>query len=346
MTQTAERPDLGPHVLPHPGQHALPIPRPGLPRRILWRVFGRRPSTVIKRSLALLAVFAVVWWGVFAMMMHRIDADTTFMPPRTVEGGSYAIAMVAALVEREVDTYRWSANDPWFFPTALLDNMPNFQQGMLRAISRFSIEMMDMIGRTRGTAAIDPDLERAAGLLQFPGDVWFIALDKSWLPVIPADLQYRAAVRALHTYNERLATGAALFERRQDVLALTLARLGADLNARAALLDRHVQQSRRIIDFQADDLFYFNKGMLYAYYMILRELGRDFENVLAMGNTASVWNQAMDSLRKASQLQPFIVLNAPGDDSIFANHLFVQGFYLKRALMQLDEVVRVVAVRN
>ena len=338
MTDIANRPE--------PGLYPLPVPMPGRLRRILRRIFGTRPMTAIRRSLAMLAVFAIAWWGVLGTLMHRIDADPGFAPPRAVEGGSHAVNMAAALVEREVDTHRWSVNDPWFFPTAFLDNMPNFQQGMMRAVSRFSIELMDQIGRTRGTSAIDPDLERAAGLLQFPGDVWFLDLEKSWMPVVPADVQYRAAVRALDAYNARVAAGGAVFERRADVLAQTLARLGADLNGRAALLDRHVQRNRRTIDTTADDLFYFNKGMLYAYYMLLRELGRDFEPVLGAGGVASVWNQALASLGKAAQLQPLVVLNAPGDDSVFANHLFLQGFYMKRAIMQLDEVVRVLAVRS
>lgn len=342
MTDTTQGPARGPHAPQTPGRTPGPAPL----RRLLGRVFGTRPRTVAGRGLALLAAVAVLWWGVVGLMMHRIDADPGFVPPRPVEGGSHAVNMAAALVEREVDTYRWSVNDPWFFPTAFLDNMPNFQQGMMRAISRFSIEMMDKVGRTRGSAAIDQDLERAAGLLQFPGDVWLFDLEKSWVPVVPADVQYRAAVRALNAYNARVAGGTAVFEQRADTLALTLSRLGADLNARAAILDRHLQERRRTIDFRADDIFYFNKGMTYAYYMLLRELGRDFEAVLGTGGLTSVWDEALTSLRKASQLQPMVVLNAPGEDSIFANHLFMQGFYLKRAIMQLDEVVRVLTVRS
>lgn len=330
-----------------PARVNLPVPAPGRLRRFLRRVFGTRPATVARRALVGLATFLVLYFGVLGgLVMHRVDADVDFVPPRPLPGGSYAVGMAAALVEREVTTHRWTANDPWFFPTGLLDNMPNFQLGMMRAIGRFSIELMDTIGRTRGTAEIDGDLERATGFLQFPGDVWLIDLGKSWLPIVPAEIQFRAGVRALESYNARVAQGGAMFARRADALALALARLGADLNARAALLDRHVQTSRRTIDFVSDDIFYFNKGMLYAYYMLLRELGRDFEQPIAAAGAGLVWAQALESLRKASQLQPLVVMNAPGEDSIFANHLFMQGFYMKRATVQLDEVVRTLAVRG
>jgi len=39
--------------------------------------------------------------------------------------------------------------------------MPNFQTGMMYAISRFAVEMGDQLGRTRRSSAIDPDLAEA-----------------------------------------------------------------------------------------------------------------------------------------------------------------------------------------
>ena len=330
----------------HPPATLGPHTAAGRARRLLGRVFGTRPRTILGRGAAGLTVAGVLYFGVLGLAMHRIDNDPSFMPPAPIEGGSHAVNMAAALVTREVDTHRWSVNDPWFFPTGFLDNMPNFQQGMMRAVSRFSIELMDNIGRIRGSGELDRDLERAVGLLQFPGDVWILDLQKSLIPVVPAEVQYRAAVRALNAYNTRLAAGGAVFEQRADVLAAALTRLAADLNSRAALVDRHVSQSGRIIDFVSDDIFYFNKGMLYGYHMLLRELGRDFAPLITAAGATSIWAQAMDSLHRASQLQPAIVLNAAGDDSIFANHLFLQGFYMKRAIMQLDDAARVLAVRG
>ena len=96
------------------------------------------------------------------------------------------------------------------------------------------------------------------------------------------------------------------------------------------------------IDFVSDDIFYFNKGMAYASYLLLRELGRDFDDVIRRQGLTRVWQQALDSLREASQQQPLIVLNSSGANSFFANHLHLQGFYLKRAILQLDEIARVI----
>lgn len=321
----------------------LPVPRPR--RSVPALVFGTRPTTIAKRSTLYVALLVVFYFGVVGNLMHRIDTDITFTPPNAVEGGSHAVNMAAALIERETVTHRWIANDPFFFPTAFLDNTPNFQRGLMRAVSRFTIDLEDHVGRLRGTGAIDPDLTRAAGFVQFPTDQWFFNFEESWLPVQPADSQFRAAMRSLNAYNLRVAAGLAVFDTRSDTLAFMLQRIAGELGSRAATVDNHLRDSDWIIDFVADDIFYFNKGMTFAYYLMLRELGADFERVIDAQGLRPLWIQAMDSLRAASQLQPLVVLNGGGDSSFFANHLHMQGFYMKRAILQLDEIARVIMVR-
>jgi hypothetical protein len=305
-------------------------------------VFGTKPRTILKRSFWMLVASFVLYFGVIGNLMHRIDADLEFTPPAPIEGGSHAVNMAEALITREVVTHRWTANDPFFFPTAFHDNMPNFQRGMMRAISRFTLELENQIGRLRGSSAIDSDLERASGLLQFPPDVWLFDFDQSFLPIQPADTQYEAAARALRAYNTRVALGQAIFETRADALALTVDRMASELGSRAAIVDDHVSADGFIIDMVSDDIFYMNKGMAYASYLLLRELGRDFEGVISSQGLTRVWLQALESLREASQHQPLVVLNSSGANSFLANHLHLQGFYLKRAILQLDEISRVI----
>jgi hypothetical protein len=215
----------------------------------------------------------------------------------------------------------------------------------MRALSRFSLELETQLGRLRGSSAIDRDLERASGLLQFPTDLWLFDFNQSALPIQPSDTQYIAAADALRSYNLRVAAGTARFELRNDALATTLERMGGELGARAAIVDRHVSNEGTLFDFVSDDIFYFNKGMAYATYLLLRELGRDFESVISQQGLAQIWDQALDSLRAASEQKPLIVLNGSGVNGILANHLHVQGFYLKRAILQLDEVARVIRAR-
>lgn len=283
-------------------------------------------------------------WAVLAPAMHEVDASVDFAPTVAPPGGSAAVAMAAGLIDREVNYHGWTPNDPVFYPTAPLDNMPNFQIGMMRATSWFTIELLDQIGRVRGSGANDGDLERAAGLLQFPPDVWIIDPDTSWLPTATSEEQYRSAIQLLQRYNSRIASGQAVFELRADALATTLRQMSVDLASQAAQIDRVTGGERRLFDTSADDLFYQNKGMLYAYYMILNSLGSDFDSLIGERTLRLGWNQALADLRDGSQLRPLVVLNADSDRSVFANHLMLQGFYMKRAILQLEEVVNVLAV--
>lgn len=305
-------------------------------------IFGTKPRVIAKRTVFYAVAAFVLYFGVLGNLMHRIDANLDFAPPNPVNGGSHAVNMAEALILREVAENRWTPNDPIFFPTAFHDNMPNFQRGMLRGVSRFTMELENQIGRLRGSSAIDSDLERATGLLQFPTDVWLFDFDQSFLPIQPAETQYDAAARSLRAFNMRVALGIAVFETRADALAQTVNRMAGELGSRAAIVDDHVSRDGFILDTVADDIFYFNKGMAYVTYLLLRELGHDFEDTIRAQGLTRVWAQALESLREASQQRPIVVLNSSGATSFLANHLHLQGFYLKRAILQLDEVARVI----
>lgn len=310
----------------------LPAPASALRRRRLARF----------ALPALLVGLAALYYVLGALWFHRIDDDPAFGSSLEVEpAASRAVAVAAELVRREVETYRWTANDPWFQPTAILDNMPNFQQGIVAAVARFAVELRDHLSRARGTSQVDSDVEGAAGRLAYPGDVWF--LEWSATPVQPSsESQYRRAIQDLERYNARLARGQATFERRADNLMATLERIAADLGAAAAAVDeKALAGGGAWYDWDADDLFYGNKGRLYAYYVILRELGRDMEPVLRDRGLGRVWEQMLGSLARAAGLQPRVVANGRPDGQFWPNHLLAQGYLLLLARFQLYEVVNV-----
>lgn len=309
------------------------------PRRRVTQWLRRIP---LARSLGVLIVLVLLYYGAGAAIINKIDADPDFVPRNVAEDSSNAIAAAAALVSREVDENGWTANDPFFMPSAILDNMPNYQQGILKAVSRFSVEMMDHIGRIRGTSQIDKDLERAAGLLKYPGNVWVWDPSVSLAPTATSESQYRAAARALLSYNERLSSGQAVFDRRGDNLMSMLERIASDLGSASAQIDSHILGTGFwLFDTTVDDLFYSTKGQLYGYYILLRELGRDFALILRERQLESVWQQMLDSLREGSQLEPLVVIGGSPDALILPNHLTAQGFYLLRARTQLYEVVNI-----
>jgi len=314
------------------------VPARHSPKALPSLVFGSTPKTIAKRGVLMIATTLVLYFGALGTALQRIDANPDFMPPTPVGDGSHAVDMSVALIEREVRTHRWAPNDPVFFPTVFHDNMAQFQRGVMRALSRFTLELETQVGRLNGTSAIDRDLERATGLLQFPTDVWIFDFKQSVLPVQPADSQYRAAAQALRAYNERVAGNLATFETRPDALVFMMERMICEFGARSAMIDRHTRGDTGLLNTTSDDIFYFNKGFSYATYLLMRELGRDFERVITQAGVDAGWTQMLESLRNAAIQRPLVVLNSSGDDSFFANHLHMQGFYLKRSLLQMEGV--------
>jgi len=293
-------------------------------------------------GLALLAAIAVYYIG-GALWLNQVDDDPAFGIQSPVpKGGAKSVAVAADLFDREINAHRWVANDPWFMPGALLDNMPNYQLGIIAALSRFAIELGDQIARTRGTSQIDPDLDTAAGLLKYPGTIWLVDPQSWFKPTASAESQYRRAMRALRNYNDRLAVGQAVFETRADNLQATLDRMAADLGSASAAIDRAVLAASSFWpDFAADDLFYANKGRLYAYFVLLRALSNDFNKVIRERDLGGAWTQMLDSFRSAATLEPWIVINGDPASVLLPSHLASQGFFLLRARTQLREITNI-----
>ncbi|MFE0756031.1 DUF2333 family protein [Inquilinus sp. NPDC058860] len=304
---------------------------------------GRRWSRAVGWGIGGLVLLFVLYMAVGAFIVHAIDDDPDFTAAAPVANGSQAVEIAAALIERETGgAHRWTANDPFFLPGWLLDNMPNYQQGIVYALSRFTSEMGDQIGRSRGSSQVDPDLDRATGLLRYPGTIWLFDLSTSWAPTASSESQYRAAARALRSYNQQVAAGTAPFERRADNLLQTIDRFAADLGSQSSVIADHIEASRGwLIDTRADDIFYATKGRLYAYFLVLRALGRDFEGVIAQSGATKIWDEMVDNLREAAELRPLVVMNGRADAMFQPNHLAVQGFFLLRARTQMRELSNV-----
>lgn len=305
---------------------------------------GTRKIKLLSRWRPILLLLLLIVFGYYVggmIWIHKINDDLTFLPAErnTVKGGSAAVEVAAGLIDREINQNRWTSNDPFFMPGALLDNMPNYQQGIMSALARFSFELTDQIGRTRGSSQTDEDLQTAAGLLQYSGTVWSWDPTVSLLPTASSEKQYNKARKALISYNQRLADGRAVFEKRGDNLQATLNRIASDIGSSTAVIDKHIAENAgAYVDFEADDLFYGFKGQAYAYYTVLTALSQDFENLIRERELGNAWNQMLVSFRSIVELDPYVISNAKTDGQLFPNHLAVQGFYILRARTQLREI--------
>ena len=302
-----------------------------------------RRRRLLRVALYVVPVVLVLWYPLVMALTHHIDDNLDFgardlvVPPN----GSRAVAVAAALIQREVVDGAWVANDPFFMPGAALDNMPAFQQGIIQALARFGFELTDQIGRVRGSSRTDPDLQEAAGLLQYSGTKWIFDFSTSIAPTATSEAQYTRAWRALNDYNQRLSQGQAVFERRVDNLMATLDRIALDIGSSSAALDQAVANPRGWFDTRADDIFYGIKGQMYAYYLVLRELQKDFANVIAEREVQGAYLQLLESMAHAASLSPVVIVNGKPDAQFQPSHLAAEGFFVLRARTQLREITNI-----
>jgi hypothetical protein len=330
---SSETPASNPETPPEPAGTATastPAARRG------WFSLGMIALAPVALILLILAYYIVgmIW-------LHRIDDNIEFGQPSSApDGASVTVALAADLIERETVTNRWLSNDPVFMPGYMLDNGPNFQQGIMTALFRFTSELRDEIARTRGSSSEDPDAKAAAGYLSFPPDIWIYNPDVSWwTPATPSEKQYEQGMRSLRQYNERLVSDRALFEARADNLQTLIDRFTSDIGSASAAINRHIEHSGgSILDFQADDLFYANKGRLYTYYLLMRAMREDFDAVINERSLGNAWRLTLQTLEQAATLQPWVVMNGTPDSGFRPSHLTAQGFYLLRARTQLKEI--------
>lgn len=289
-------------------------------------------------------LFLGLGWGTAMFITSTIDDNPDFasggtLEPAVNQGGSRAVAVAAALIDREVTQHPWVANDPFFLPGYYLDNMPNYQQGIIYALGRFSVLMSDQVGRARGSSQVDPDLDAVAGLLKYAGDVWIFNPKTSLLPTASSEAQYRDARKRLLSYNQRLREGKAVFDPRSDNLSALLDSMAGDLGSQSAIIENYLREGKFwLTEGHADDIFYSTKGRAYAYYILLRELSQDYAVVIKERNLTSVWDNMLRSFREVATLHPYVIVSAAPDSQILPSHLAAQGFYLLRARTNLREI--------
>jgi hypothetical protein len=296
-------------------------------RRLKWLVQG-------------LVVLALLYYPIGALTINTIDDDLKFAPRgnQVMAGGSAAVAMAAALVTREIHSHAWVANDPFFLPGAILDDMPHYQQGILSAVASFAYELKDQTGRLK-SGLPDPDLQAAAGLLQYSGTRWRWDLTTSLWPISTSEEEYARAADLLFAYNARVAKGDAVFGRQADNLLTMLDRMALDLNSAAAAINLHIKKSSNDwVDNEADDLFYGVKGQAYGDALILKGLRSDYARIILEKDLGPSWDRLDDSLKSLTALKPALVTNGRPDSLLAPNHLGVEGFYLLKAESEIRNI--------
>jgi hypothetical protein len=286
--------------------------------------------------IAIVAVVLIVlFYPLRACWVSTIDDDTRFFAKRVDAGQSAGVATMAALLDREVNNHGWVVNSPWWTPTGmLLDEMPNYQRGIIAGLSRFGPWLENRFGRAG--AVIDPDLGVAARALAYPPDVYLWDWSRPSGPTGSSGGTYREAMEALQRYNVRLTVRRAVFERTAPNLAALLSGVIADLDAATDLIDAGIMGAGNLT---GSEMFYRTKGSVYAQYVVLNGFGKDFAQVLEARRLTPTWMRMMADLKAAAALRSGAVRKgAPGVVPSPCD-LCTQGFFLMRARNDMAAII-------
>ncbi len=276
------------------------------------------------------------------------------------------------LVDMEIYLIHFEVDDNQFVPsmiqhklgffgipwdgTPFFDRKSMFQKGVLKAVRRASIELVDTLGRVRGTSSADPDLEVARGLLQYDMETWRINPFDSQRPWIatPSDAVYRKAIPALESYNDRLAKCGALFDARRDNLGQLLDRLSKDLGSTTDELAKRsrseqwsVPQKKFVasegndlgfFDLKADGLFWEAEGEAYAWHGLLQAARTDMIEAVDNQRLQEIWDQTESHMAEALVLNPLIVSNGREDGLMMPAHLAALAQRILRARANIVEM--------
>ncbi|WP_075289689.1 DUF2333 family protein [Pararhizobium arenae] len=227
--------------------------------------------------------------------------------------------------------------------TPWLDNKASFQRGVNQAIRRTTIELVDSLGRVRGTSGINNNLQRARSNMQFDETAWYFGLDP-FGPKTPTPSFYRSASRDLMAFNESLVKCEAIFDGRSDNLIEFLDRIANDLGSTSAMVrERSENHNGGWFDTRADDRFWFAYGQLYGYYGVMSAAGADFHSVINQRGLGPIWTESIKQLRAALRIQPAIISNGREDGWIMPTHLATIGFYILRVRSNIVEMRDVLA---
>ncbi len=254
------------------------------------------------------------------------------------------IATVQVLLDKRGGYLSNDIMPPW----VLLDNVPNWEFGVLTQVRDLSRAMRNDFSRSQTQSTEDPDLMEADPLFHYDSERW-----------IPPNTEgrYRKAIEATERYLARLSDPTnpeAQFYARADNLRDWLAIVEKRLGSISQRLSASAGQDRLNTDLsgdpearqstnaptelavktpwlQIDDVFYEARGTTWALIAFFRAMQVDFDAVLSKKNAQVSFRQIIRELESTQEpLRAPMVLN--GDKfGVLANHSLAMANYIARA---------------
>ena len=292
--------------------------------------------------LAILFLFVVIVMGINSRKPGYITLENVDKKMK----GAYFIKTNEALIKQIYGN--WLPND-LFWPTVFLDNMPNFQIGVLEVV-RYNVRVLrDNLSRMRTTDKIDPHAE--AGFTSLSNDPY-----KWWFP--STESKWKLGYQNLESFYQNLLNGKSHFYPRADNLVQLLdqyASLMGGANTRLINAPRDIKEAlsieehgkknskdSKLVDidipwYRIDDSFYYAQGIAYALHESFKAIRIDFMDVLTDKNSVKLVDKISEDLGRC-HFEPWIVFN--GDpDSIFANHSLNMSGVFNDARQKINSLI-------
>jgi hypothetical protein len=298
----------------------------------------------------LLAVLVGLYWS---FEPDIFDVEQRARQYAQAEGGSVVTGTVTTatlmgVVDVMLNKPGGFLHNDVFPPGIWLDNIPNWEYGVLIQVRDLSRALREVHSRSQSQSKEDPDLALAEPRFNFSASSWIVPASES---------EYRAGLNHTRAYFRRLSDEAATeaqFYARADNLHYWLSTVETRLGSLSQRLSASVGQRRLNTDLagdagatqstsapgemevktpwtELDDVFYEARGTAWALIHFLEAAKVDFADVLEKKNARVSLEQIIRELEGTQQpvFSPFI-LNGTGF-GLLANHSLVMASYLSRA---------------
>ena len=315
---------------------------------------GRLRAWWMRGLAALVAIYVVGvlalmwWWSYEPAQFDVVAAAQAHAAARNVPvvTGTVTTSALMTSAQTLLDKRGGYLSNDRFPPGVLMDNVPNWEFGVLTATRDLARELRNRFSRSQSQSEEDADLKEADPLFSSPNDRWLLPSSES---------QYRKAIARVDGYLTRLGkndpNGAQFYARADnlaDYLDLVSSRLGSlsqRLSASAGQLRLegdvpvdgaepaapHKPQIVRTPWLKIDDIFYESRGYTWALLEQLKAFEVDFAPTLQRKNAQVSLKQIIRELEEAQRpVRSPIILNGK-PFGFFANHSLVMANYISRA---------------
>jgi hypothetical protein len=320
-------------------------------KRIVSRGFGKI-SAIVFFLIATLIFFSVYWSNEPAQLSPlELAGDAEDAGENSGFIGSASIAALINVAETLLTKPGGFLSNDIMPPGVYLDNIPNWEFGVLVQVRDFSRAFREGFSRSQSQSTEDIDLIVAEPLFNFTTDSWIFPASES---------EYRKAILSLKSYQGRLAdidNSEAQFYARADNLSSWFSNVESRLGSLSQRLSMSAVQptddvaavSRGGLEIEQDALvktawleidnvFFEARGATWALLHFLQAVQVDFADVIDDKNAGPSLRQVVRELESSQEALVFPVVLNGGGYGLFANHSLTIANYISRANAAIIEL--------